>query len=243
MENKSVANSIKWNNIQNTKDTNYMNASVNPNIYLNSNIDNNNIAITREILDKINGVSRRSFNISTIIAVYLFFISIGFVIYWIFYYPNIIYSWNNIVYIFWIPFICWFLLLFLNTYFVKQELNFEKIKWEIEVNQEDDILEKKSLLNEIFDYLEENECFSRADYKLKSRMVWFNKNEKRIIEFIFTSNYFQIAVAQKDNLKKLLEEIPSNPETFWTSYRLAKVSYDKINNNILKIIIDEVLKK
>lgn len=235
------------------KNTNVNNSNIA--INLTSSENNDNLALTKEILNNIGKTSKKNTYLSTIIAWILFSLSIWFVIYWIILYPEIIFSWNNIVYIFWIPFIWWFLLLFLNTYFVNQELSFEKIKWEIEIEKQKEEIEILGIVNDnnflqlLNEYLKNKWYISKNDYLDRKKEVWFNKNWKRIFEFIYRINYVQIAVSQDENFKTLMWNLANKIwvrlDTFWTSYYLVKIPYNKLDWALvqdIEKIIDETLK-
>ncbi len=234
--NTANAINIDWNVAQNMKDSNFFSSTV------NNNSENNNLEITKEILDKVNSIGKINLIISMFIAIFLFAISIWFVVYWISKYATIIFSWNNIVYIFWIPFIWWFLLLFLNLYFVKHELNFQKIKWEIELEKEKKYSENKLIFKEIYDYLLSLDCNIENWYSEKGKEVWF-KDWNRVFEFIYRINFVQIAVAQKTDLKtqidKIWDKIGKTTEKFWTSYYTLKIPYTELEK---ETVINEIKK-
>lgn len=228
------------------------NNSPNTKQILNFNSDKDNLAITKEILDRVTKISKKSFYLSNIIAFLLLLISISFIVYWILLYPTIIFSGNNIVYIFGIPFICWFLIQFLNIYFVNQDLSFEKIKWKIDIENQKEtirIIENwENTVKDITDYLVSNNCYFQNNYADPSREVWF-KEGKRVFEFIYRKSYVQIAVKQSKELKESMDEIAQitgseKSEEWWTAYYFVKIPYYELDVDLIekiKKVIDKAV--
>lgn len=107
---------------------------------------------------------------------------------------------------------------------------------------------ENEILNILYDYLESKECTPKNDYSDKQKEVWF-KDKKRIFEFIYRINYVQIAVSQDENFKTLMWNLANKIwvtlDTFWTSYYLVKIPYNKLDEKLvedIKKIIDETLK-
>lgn len=96
-------------------------------------------------------------------------------------------------------------------------------------------------LKEINTYLTKNKYTKKDNYSNKNKEVWFLDN-KRIIEFIYKKDGFNIAVLQTDEIKKIIDNIWENYQKWGTSYYIIRIPYDKLNDNVVESI-KEMIKK
>jgi len=118
--------------------------------------------------------------------------------------------------------------------------------------EEEKVLEdskENRFLRMLYDYLKTKKCNYKNDYSDKQKEVWFNKDWNRVFEFIYRINYVQIAVSQDKKFETLMWNLANKIwvrlDTFWTSYYLVKIPYNKLDEKLvedIEEIIDKTLK-
>jgi hypothetical protein len=112
-----------------------------------------------------------------------------------------------------------------------------------------EIIEKDNYLKAIHKHLKSKWYYNNNDYVNIQREVFFNKDDKRVFEFIYRKSFVQIAVEQVNKFEKSMNDIANTiiksnkAEKWWTSYYFVKIPYNKLDDNLVKKvnkIIDEI---